>query len=118
LSVTPGPIGTSFIHVVVAGDTLGGIAARYGVTDDAIAEANGLKSKDQVFVGQRLIIPAPRATSTPLAGPTGRTHVVKSGETLTLIAGRYGVSVAAIMKANNIANADQIYAGQVLIIPD
>ncbi|HEX8395024.1 MAG TPA: LysM peptidoglycan-binding domain-containing protein, partial [Longimicrobium sp.] len=47
-------------HTVQAGETLFGIARRYGVTRDAIIEANDLES-DQVRVGQKLAIPpAPR----------------------------------------------------------
>ena len=45
-----------------------------------------------------------------------RIHIVQRGETLTRIAQNYGVTVAAIMAANNLAN-DRIYVGQRLIIP-
>nr|MBI2905015.1 LysM peptidoglycan-binding domain-containing protein [Chloroflexota bacterium] len=44
-------------------------------------------------------------------------HVVRSGETLTRIAQAYGVTVEAVVRANQLANADSIYAGQKLIIP-
>lgn len=113
---TPVPIGTSFVHLVQAGENLAWIADRYGITVDAIVEANGLKSTDWIYVGQRLIIPA---AATPTPGPTtaGRTHVVLAGENLTWIAGRYGVAIEAIMRANGITNANTIYVGQVLIIP-
>ena len=47
-------------------------------------------------------------------GPT--VHVVRRGETLSRIAGQYGVSVTALMQANNIANPDRIYVGQSLTI--
>ncbi|MGE5587839.1 MAG: LysM peptidoglycan-binding domain-containing protein [Clostridia bacterium] len=45
------------------------------------------------------------------------TYVVQPGDTLTLIAGRFGTTVAAIVEANNIANPDVIFVGQVLQIP-
>ena len=108
-------MGTSFTHLVVAGESLSVIAQKYGVSIDAIVEANGLKSANQVFIGQRLIIPAPRPTPTVAAGQ--RTHTVKSGEVLSVIAAQYGVTMDAIMKANDITNPDRIFAGQVLIIP-
>ena len=46
------------IHVVEWGETLELIAARYGVTVEAVMAANGLTDPDFVYVGQRLIIPA------------------------------------------------------------
>lgn len=45
-------------------------------------------------------------------------HIVARGETLSQIARSYGVSVQAIMTANNLSSANRIYAGQRLIIPD
>lgn len=45
------------------------------------------------------------------------THTVKAGETLSSIAALYGVTVDAIVQANNIANPNLIHVGQVLIIP-
>jgi LysM repeat protein len=47
----------------------------------------------------------------------GSTHVVQAGETLYSIASRYGVTVEAIMAANDLTNANYIYVGQRLIIP-
>lgn len=59
----------------------------------------------------------PAATDTPPGAPTPVVHTVASGETLTLIAKKYGVTVDAIVQANQLSNADAIYAGQPLIIP-
>lgn len=114
---TPAPIATSFIHVVEAGENLASIASKYGVPVEAIIEANGLRSAEWIFIGQRLIIPATGPTPTPSPSPTGRMHVVQAGENLTWIAEKYGVSVKALMEANGITDADTIYAGQSLIIP-
>ena len=44
-------------------------------------------------------------------------HIVQWGETLSIIAGRYGVTVSAIVLANGISNPNYIYAGQMLVIP-
>jgi LysM repeat protein len=44
---------------VVAGETLTGIAARYGVTVNAIADANSITDAGLIQVGERLVIPAP-----------------------------------------------------------
>lgn len=59
--------------------------------------------------------PSPTAATTP--APTPVTHRVKPGETLTTIAALYGVTVAALEKANRIADPNLIFTGQVLVIP-
>jgi LysM repeat protein len=113
-AVTPAPAATSFIHVVQPGESLAAIAYRYGVAMDDLVKFNGLRAADMIYVGQRLIIPAATVTPTRAAG---RVHVVQAGENLTWIAQRYGVSVTALMRANNITDPDTIYVGQQLIIP-
>lgn len=101
---------TSQQHVVARGETLYTIAARYGVTVDALAQANDISDPGAVQVGQRLNIPAP-------AGQSGRIHIVKRGETLSGIAAQYGVTVQDIVRANNLINPNNIYIGQRLSIP-
>jgi LysM repeat protein len=44
-------------------------------------------------------------------------HVVQRGETLSAIAGFYGLTVAAIAQANRLINPNFVYAGQRLVIP-
>jgi len=46
-----------------------------------------------------------------------RKHTVKRGETLSSIAKKYGVTVDAIVKANNIKNKNVIHTGSVFVIP-
>ena len=55
-TVAPTPAPTQRIYIVRSGDTLNGIAARFGTTAAAIKAANGLTS-DTINIGQRLIIP-------------------------------------------------------------
>jgi len=103
------------VYIVQPGDTLTGIARRFGITVAAIAEANGLTDPDFIWVGQRLIIPL---TITPTLRPECDViHIVRSGETLSAIARRYGSSVAAIMAANGLTNPHFIWVGQRLVIP-
>lgn len=52
-----GPGGNGAEHAVVAGDTASGIAARYGVTVEALVEANRLEAPDRLALGQVLVIP-------------------------------------------------------------
>jgi LysM repeat protein len=44
-------------YIVREGDTLSGIAARFGVSEDAILKENPLSDRDRLFVGQELLIP-------------------------------------------------------------
>ncbi|MGQ9666584.1 MAG: LysM peptidoglycan-binding domain-containing protein [Anaerolineae bacterium] len=101
------------VHVVRWGETLEGIAARYGVSVWAIVQANGLANPDYIYVGQTLIIPAAGAP----APAGGTTYVVQWGDSLSSIAYRFGTTVEAIMGANGLSNPNFIYAGQVLNIP-
>jgi LysM repeat protein len=58
-TAAPTPARTSFVHDVAKGETLIGIAARYGVPVEAIIRANGLKDPGLIYVGERLVIPPP-----------------------------------------------------------
>ena len=109
------PATGEIMHVVQWGETLSLIASRYGVTMEAIMAVNGLSNPDQIYAGQRLIIPAPGAPGGPARG--GR-HVVAPGETLTSIAFRYGTTADALVAANGLSDGDWIYVGQVLNVPD
>lgn len=105
------------VHVVQWGESLTSIAAYYGVSVQAIVAANGLSNPDFVYVGQRLTIP--RAGPGPGYGPPGggQRYVVQPGDTLSNIAWKFGTTVAALMSANGLSNADFIYVGQVLNVP-
>lgn len=64
-TATPGPPavptpGVEQRYVVREGDTISGIAARFGVPEDAILKANGITDPDRLFAGQELVIPAPQ----------------------------------------------------------
>jgi LysM repeat protein len=106
------------VHVVQWGEALALIASRYGVTVEAIMDANGLSNPDQIYAGQRLIIPAPGGSGEPGGPGRGGRHVVAAGETLTSIAFRYGTTADALATANGLSNGDWIYVGQVLNVPD
>ncbi len=120
---TPPPT-SSGTHVVKAGETLNSIGRLYGVTSAAIAQLNGIVNPNLIYVGQSLQIPSggttpppttPPPTTTP--PPSGTTYTVKAGDTLSKIAMQFGVTVNALMAANNLTNANLIYVGQVLNIP-
>jgi LysM repeat protein len=106
---------TPFYHPVQAGERLSDIAARYGVNMWDIVWLNGLASPDTIYAGQWLRIPGCYPPSPPPV--CYRIHVVRRGETLTIIAARYGVSVWRLASINGIRNINRIYVGQRLKIP-
>ena len=110
-TATPG-----FVYTVQAGDNLSGIAAQFDVDWRDIAVVNNIAAPNyNIFRGQKLVIPG--VTATPVATAEVRTHTVAAGDTLSSIAVEYGVTVEAIMQANQMSNPNLINAGQQLIIP-
>ncbi|MFP5254448.1 MAG: LysM peptidoglycan-binding domain-containing protein [Acidimicrobiia bacterium] len=113
-SATP-PAGGATHHVVQRGDTLGRIAARYGIPQQQLIDANGLTG-GVVYLGQRLsLLPATSAPRPPVAGTS--THTVAAGETLSTIARRHGTTVRAIADANGLRDSNLVRIGQRLRIP-
>ena len=100
-------------HVVSRGETLSAIARTYGTSASAIQAINDLRSAHWLRVGQRLEIPRSKRASKS----GDRYHRVRPGETLSLIADRYRVSLAALQRANDIRNRNRIRVGQRLRIP-
>ena len=119
----PGPVyqGGS-VYYVQRGDTLKNIAARYGTTWDAIARLNGIYNYNLIYVGQCLQIPSgnyynPGRYHYPQNGYNYNSnyYTVQRGDTLRIIANRYGTSVYHLLSLNpNIWNPNIIYAGMVL----
>ena len=102
------------IHVVQKGETLYGIARRYGLGVDAIIAANNIKDATKVQSGARLLIPG-QQTPTPEASPAV-SYTVQPGDTLYGISRRFGTSADSIQKANSLRSTT-ILPGQVLSIP-
>ena len=118
--------GTATEHVIVKGDTFFDLAKKYGVTMQALKDANPTVNPSKLQLNQKIVIPAPTAATsggtTPIpspdthAAPGELSHKVISGDNLTKIAAKYGVSVNAIRNANNLTS-DRIVVGQTLKIP-
>lgn len=71
VAIAPTPRITEEHYTVQEGDTLSGIAEMYGVSWDAIIQANDLQSQDAIYVGQELVIPAPAASPEASQTPIG-----------------------------------------------
>lgn len=94
-------------YVVQGGDTLGGIANRFGVTQATIRAANNLANADFIKPGQELLIP-------PI---TGVLHKVARGDTIASIAAKYKVETQDILDFNHLADASAISVDQTIIVP-
>lgn len=119
--LTTGASALADSYTVVKNDTLWGLSKKYGVSVSDLKKANGV-SGHLIYVGQKLQIPtkstkatktAKTSTSTSTVDTTSTTHTVVKGDTLWSLAKKYGVSVSALMKANNLSSST-ILIGQSL----
>lgn len=94
-------------YKVKAGDTLSGIAQKFGTTTKALQNLNGISNANKIFVGQLLYVKGTAKT---------QTYTVKAGDTLSGIAALYGTTTQALQNLNGINNPNLIYAGQKLIV--
>jgi membrane-bound lytic murein transglycosylase D len=106
-------------HVVQRGETVGGLAKRYGVSAADITASNPRFHGRALRAGQRLIIPTagplPAEMARQLAAPEpgdAKFHRVRRGETLGLIAGRYGVTQHQLQAWNRLGRSTLIRSGQ------
>jgi LysM repeat protein len=117
---TPTPTSSAAVTVsyrVLAGDTLGSIARKFGVTTTALQTLNKISDPRLLQVGQLLRIPVVSSTaSAPVIAP--KTYTVLAGETLFSIARKLGVTSTALAELNGITNPNLIRVGQVLKVPN
>lgn len=92
-------------YTVRYGDTLSGIASRYGTSTSTLASINGISNPNWIYPGQVLKLSG---------GSSTRSYTVRSGDTLSGIASRLGTSWTALKAKNGLANANLIYPGQTL----
>ncbi len=96
-------------YTIRKGDTLIHIARNFQVSVQEIMAANNIKNPDRILIGQQVVIPNQKKEN--------QTHVVGRGETLSHIAKGYQISLAEIIRINQIKNPDLIYPGQKIMIP-
>ena len=138
--VEGGPIpsngGSEGSYTVEPNDTAYAIAQKFGITVEELAAANNMTVAQiaDLSVGQKLIIPQrapeqqqpvttttpqtsePAATSTPVASEEG-TYTVQDGDIPVTIAAKFGITVEALLEANDDIDPTNLRIGQVLIIP-
>ena len=108
-------------YTIARGDTISGIAGRYGLDTNAILKLNNLQPNTIIYPGQKIKLtgsaPAPSA---PVAKPEapapatsgGSVYTGKSGDTLGAIAARHGVKLSEVLSWNGLNMNSIIYPGQ------
>jgi len=130
-------------YTITKGDTISSIAARFGVSTQAVLSANGLSWSSIIYPGQTIAIPGTvlaaeqvssvtptptPAAPAPAAEPTtpvvstpapviNTSYLIKSGDTISSIAKKFNVSIQAILSANGLSWSSIIYSGRTLTIP-
>ena len=115
-----GSDGGYFIYIVARGDTLKGLAVRFGTTVDALLAANpAITNSNVIYEGQQLkVYDSQTPPPPPPPPPSGQVYYVQRGDTLRKIASKFSTTVDALLKANpQIGNPNVIYVGQVISIP-
>jgi membrane-bound lytic murein transglycosylase D len=119
----PGPsrrVADNGSYVVQSNDTLWDIARSFSVSVNALCAANGLSTRSVIQPGQRLQLPGGASTgssrSSGASSGWSGSYTVRSGDTLSGIASRHGVSVRELRRANNLSSS-RIYPGTTLTVP-
>lgn len=113
-------------YTIRKGDTLSEIAHRFKVSLEAIKKANGIKN-NIIVAGKKIIIPGVNSQAIQVAIPIVQpksvvslskegTYQVQNGDSLSVIANRFGVTVADLMVWNKMTDAKKLRSGQALIV--
>lgn len=127
------PAASATVHTVKHGDTLSGIAHKYGVKVADLLKTNGIRNAALIHPGQRITIKgaskAPTSSSVATSGSSSpstgsatqgkaaRSYTIKAGDTLSVIAKRHGISLKELTAANRLSASSVIYPGKTLTLP-
>lgn len=98
--------GTISEYVVVAGDSVAGIAQKFNITPETVLWANDLKKNTPIQVGQKLVI-------LPVSGVS---YKIKSGDTISEISEKFHISQKELSEFNDLTDG-KLMVGEVIIIP-
>jgi FOG: LysM repeat len=127
--ITPGTVTTAgaapSTYRVSAGDTVSGIAGKFGLATASVLAMNGLGWKSIIFPGQILkLTKGASHTATPRTTPPRTTstshsdrYTIARGDTISKIAAKFHVSTASVLSANGLSASSIIYPGQTVAIP-
>jgi membrane-bound lytic murein transglycosylase D len=126
LDLTNQPLVSWQAYRLKQGETLPQIAGRYGMSVETLMSVNGIGSRAKVPTGHTLLVPSQRPNAASAESlsqavftsvPAGRTiyHLVRRGDTLTVIAARYGVTSQEVRQWNGLVQ-NQVTVGQRLRI--
>ena len=110
-------------YVVERGDSLSVIARRFDTSVNRLVSLNQLRSRNRIQIGQRLLLPQDNISSQQLIAQAGDEppedgeYTVRRGDTVSLIASRYGVPEAELLSVNGIQDRNRIYPGQQIRLP-
>jgi LysM repeat protein len=105
---------------VAAGDTVSGIASRYGLSTASVLALNGLSWSSMIFPGQTLTLTKGTVEPLPSVSHTKTTngqYTIAAGDTVSGIASKFGISTISVMSANGLGWSSIIYPGQTIVIP-
>ncbi len=106
------PVVSTGRYTVVSGDTLSAIGSKLGVQWQSIANANHINSPYVIYPGQVLVIPGHGEFT-----PAVKTYRVASGDTLSGIGSKLGISWESIAATNGIGSPYTIYPNEILRLP-
>lgn len=128
-SIVPAAPSAPAQYTVLEGDTVIGIATRFGLDWHRVLELNGLDENSLIFPGQTLALAgdpasdpaiAPAATSASPASTvpqSGASYTIRPGDTLYGISARLKVALGDLLAANGLSLSSVIYAGHSLKLP-
>ena len=113
---SPPPVCPGGTYTVRLGDTFYSIARRFGVSVQALIDANPGVDFNRLRVGQTICLP--RGVPGPIPCPGGQLYRIQAGDTLSSIARRNNISLQRLASANpHLTDPDRLQIGTVICIP-